>query len=104
MAAKLVAVTTSPLNKRLDGRQLPATPDWGLACSVATLASRSRRNATKYLRAMLRGAPREDLSRGDIQGGDLPGWLGELHGAAFIATLGSRPSFALARGWKACPS
>ena len=27
---------------------------------------------------------------GDIHGGDLPGWLSELHGAAFIATLGDR--------------
>ena len=27
---------------------------------------------------------------GDIHGGDLPGWLGELHGAAFIATLADR--------------
>ena len=27
---------------------------------------------------------------GDIQGGDLPGWLGELHGAALIASLADR--------------
>ena len=27
---------------------------------------------------------------GDIHGGDLPGWLGELHGSAFIATLADR--------------
>ena len=27
---------------------------------------------------------------GDIQGGDLPGWLGELHGTALIATLADR--------------
>lgn len=27
---------------------------------------------------------------GDIHGGDLPGWLSELHGAAFIATLADR--------------
>jgi ATP-dependent DNA helicase DinG len=27
---------------------------------------------------------------GDIQGGDLPGWLGELHGSAFIASLADR--------------
>ena len=27
---------------------------------------------------------------GDIHGGDLPGWLGELHGAAFVATLADR--------------
>ena len=27
---------------------------------------------------------------GDIHGGDLPGWLGELHGSAFIASLADR--------------